>query len=159
MKRVHNFGAGPATLPVAVLEEASRGVLEIGGSGMSILEVSHRSKVYEAIHFDARDRLLKAMGLDATEYAALFLGGGASQQFAMLPMNPRLRNTARSSRNRGVISRSMVGSGRERPTRYVDDADVAIPAMASANPPSGPNATTAKSVISGRGNITTAATG
>jgi len=87
MKRVHNFGAGPATLPVAVLEEASRGVLEIGGSGMSVLEVSHRSKVYEAIHFDARDRLLKAMGLDAAEYGALFLGGGASQQFAMLPMN------------------------------------------------------------------------
>lgn len=87
MKRVHNFGAGPATLPVAVLEEASRAVLEIGGSGMSILEVSHRSKVYEAIHFDARDRLLKSLGLDAAEYAALFLGGGASMQFAMLPMN------------------------------------------------------------------------
>lgn len=54
---------------------------------MSILEVSHRSKVYEAIHLDARDRLLKAMGLDASEYGALFLGGGASLQFAMLPMN------------------------------------------------------------------------
>jgi phosphoserine aminotransferase len=87
MKRVHNFGAGPATLPVPVLEEASRGVLEIGGSGMSILEVSHRSKVYEAVHFDARDRLLAALGLDPSEYAALFLGGGASLQFAMLPMN------------------------------------------------------------------------
>jgi len=87
MKRVFNFGAGPATLPVSVLEEASRGILEVGGSGMSVLEVSHRSKVYEAIHFDARDRLLKALGLDASEYGALFLGGGASQQFAMLPMN------------------------------------------------------------------------
>jgi phosphoserine aminotransferase len=70
-----------------VLEEASRGVVEIGGSGMSILEVSHRSKEYEAIHFDARDRMLRALGLDASEYAALFLGGGASLQFAMLPMN------------------------------------------------------------------------
>src|SRR3569623_640373 len=87
MKRVFNFGAGPATLPVSDLEEASRGSLEIGGAGMSVLEVSHRSKVYEAIHFDARDRLLKALGLDASEYGALFLGGGASQQFAMLPMN------------------------------------------------------------------------
>ena len=87
MKRVFNFGAGPATLPVSVLEEASRGILEVGGSGMSVLEVSHRSKVYEAIHFDARDRLLKALGLDASEYGALFVGGGASQQFAMLPMN------------------------------------------------------------------------
>jgi phosphoserine aminotransferase len=87
MKRIFNFGAGPATLPVPVLEEASRGVLEIGGSGMSILEVSHRSKEYEAIHFDARDRLLAALGLDGNEYNALFLGGGASQQFAMLAQN------------------------------------------------------------------------
>src|SRR3954447_13304905 len=54
MKRIFNFGPGPATLPVPVLEEASRGVLEIGGSGMSILEVSHRGKEYEAIHFEAR---------------------------------------------------------------------------------------------------------
>ena len=87
MKRVHNFGAGPATLPVTVLEEASRGVLEISGSGMSILEVSHRGKEYEAIHFDARDRMLRALGLDAAEYGVMFLGGGASLQFAMLPMN------------------------------------------------------------------------
>ena len=86
-KRIHNFGAGPATLPVAVLEEASRGVLEIGNSGMSVLEVSHRSKEYEAIHFDARDRMLRSLGLDAAEYGVLFLGGGASSQFAMLPMN------------------------------------------------------------------------
>lgn len=86
-KRIHNFGAGPATLPETVLEEASRGVLEIGGSGMSVLEVSHRSKEYEAIHFDARDRLLRALGLDASEYGALFMGGGASTQFALLPMN------------------------------------------------------------------------
>jgi phosphoserine aminotransferase len=86
-KRIHNFGPGPATLPVAVLEEASRGVLEIGASGMSVLEVSHRSKEYEAIHFDARDRLLRALGLDATQYGAIFMGGGASTQFALLPMN------------------------------------------------------------------------
>lgn len=87
MKRVFNFSPGPATLPVSVLEEASRGVLEINGSGKSVLEVSHRGKDYEAIHFEARDRLLKLMGLDASEYVALFLGGGASLQFAMLPMN------------------------------------------------------------------------
>src|SRR5581483_827264 len=87
MKRVYNFSPGPATLPVSVLEEASRGVLEIGGSGMSILEVSHRGKEYEAIHFDARDRMLRALGLDAAEYGVMFLGGGASLQFAMLPMN------------------------------------------------------------------------
>jgi phosphoserine aminotransferase len=94
MKRVYNFSPGPATLPVSVLEEASRGVLEIGGSGMSILEVSHRGKEYEAIHADARDRLLRALGLDAAEYGAIFLGGGASLQFAMLPMNLLAGGTA-----------------------------------------------------------------
>src|SRR5690349_17623939 len=87
MKRIYNFSAGPAVLPVPVLEEASRGVLEIAGSGMSLLEVSHRGKEYEAIHFDAQDRLLRVLGLSPDEYTALFLGGGASLQFAMLPMN------------------------------------------------------------------------
>jgi phosphoserine aminotransferase len=87
MKRIYNFSAGPAILPVPVLEEASRGILEIGGSGMSILEVSHRGKDYEAIHFEARERLLRVLGLSADAYTVLFLGGGASLQFAMLPMN------------------------------------------------------------------------
>jgi phosphoserine aminotransferase len=87
MHRIYNFSAGPAILPVEVLEGASRGILEIGGSGMSILEVSHRGKEYEAIHFDAKERLLRVLGLDPEVYTALFLGGGASLQFAMLPMN------------------------------------------------------------------------
>jgi Phosphoserine aminotransferase len=87
MKRIYNFSAGPAILPVPVLEEASRGVLEIGGSGMSILEVSHRGKEYEAIHFETKERLLRTLGLSPDEYDALFLGGGASLQFAMVPMN------------------------------------------------------------------------
>lgn len=86
VKRTHNFGAGPAVLPVPVLEEASRGVLEIGGSGMSILEVSHRGKLYEAIHAEAKERTLRVLGIASSEYAALFLGGGASLQFAMVPM-------------------------------------------------------------------------
>ncbi len=87
MKRIYNFSAGPATLPPSVLEEAGRGVQEIASSGMSVLEISHRSKLYESIHFGARDRLLKLMGLDSSQYTVLFVGGGASLQFAMLPMN------------------------------------------------------------------------
>lgn len=87
MKRIYNFSAGPAILPVEVLQEASQGILEINGSGMSILEVSHRGKDYESIHFDAKERLLRVLGLSGDEYTALFLGGGASLQFAMLPMN------------------------------------------------------------------------
>src|SRR5579862_5067465 len=87
MNRIYNFSAGPAILPESVLEEASRGVLEIGGSGMSILEVSHRGKEYDAIHFEAQAGLLRMLGLSQDEYTVLFLGGGASLQFAMAPMN------------------------------------------------------------------------
>ena len=87
MNRIYNFSAGPAILPESVLEEASRGVLEINGSGMSILEVSHRGKDYETIHAATRERLLRVMGLSSDIYTALFIGGGASMQFAMLPMN------------------------------------------------------------------------
>ncbi len=87
MKRIYNFSAGPAILPVEVLEEASQGIREIQGSGMSILEVSHRGRQYEQIHFDAKERLLRVLGLAPEVYTALFLGGGASLQFAMLPMN------------------------------------------------------------------------
>ena len=85
--RIYNFSAGPAILPESVLEEAAAGVREINGSGMSLLEVSHRGKDYEAIHADAEARLLRVLGLDPEEYATLFMQGGASQQFAMVPQN------------------------------------------------------------------------
>lgn len=87
MERIYNFSAGPAMLPLAVLEEASKGVLEIQNSGMSILEVSHRGKHYEAIHHDTIQRVLSVLNLSPDEFDVLFLGGGASLQFAMLPMN------------------------------------------------------------------------
>jgi len=85
--RTYNFSAGPAILPEPVLEEAAQGVREINGSGMSLLEVSHRGKDYEAIHMDAETRLLRILGLNPEEYTTLFLQGGASLQFAMLPQN------------------------------------------------------------------------
>lgn len=87
MKRIYNFSAGPATMPVSVLETASKAVLEFNGSGMSILELSHRGKHYESMHQETRQLLLKTMGLKPEDYTVLFFGGGASQQFAMLPMN------------------------------------------------------------------------
>jgi phosphoserine aminotransferase len=86
-QRVYNFSAGPAILPVPVLEEASRGVLEINNSGMSVLEVSHRGPQYEAIHFDCQNRILNLLGLKKEDYTVLFLGGGASTQFLTIPMN------------------------------------------------------------------------
>ena len=85
--RILNFSAGPAILPESVLAEAAEGVREINGSGMSLLEVSHRGKDYEAIHADAESRLLKTLSLDPEEYVTLFFQGGASQQFAMLAQN------------------------------------------------------------------------
>ncbi len=85
--RIYNFSAGPATLPETVLEEAAQGVREIADSGMSILEVSHRGPQYEAIHADAQQRLLRVLGLSEGDYVPLFLQGGASGQFAMVPQN------------------------------------------------------------------------
>lgn len=86
-KRIYNFSAGPAILPVSVLEEASKAVLEIADSGMGVLELSHRGKIYEAIHQEARANCLKVMGLDPAEYTVIFMGGGASTQSAVVPMN------------------------------------------------------------------------
>jgi phosphoserine aminotransferase len=87
MKRIYNFSAGPATLPLPVLEEASKAVLEIADSGMSVLELSHRGKIYETLHQEARANCLKVMGLSPEDYTVVFMGGGASTQSAVIPMN------------------------------------------------------------------------
>jgi len=86
MSRVHNFNAGPAALPLPVLERAQREMVEFEGSGMSLLEHSHRGKVYEAVHNQAIALLRELVGI-GDEYEILFLQGGASLQFAMLAMN------------------------------------------------------------------------
>ena len=86
MARIFNFNPGPAVLPVEVLQEAQAELLEYKGSGMSILEASHRGKEYEAVHAEAASNIRSLLGLP-DEYAVLFLQGGASMQFAMVPMN------------------------------------------------------------------------
>jgi phosphoserine aminotransferase len=86
MSRVYNFGAGPAVLPVEVLEEARQEMLDFKGSGMSIMEHSHRGKEYTAVHEEAVANLHKLLNI-GDDYAVLFLQGGASTQFAMVPMN------------------------------------------------------------------------
>jgi phosphoserine aminotransferase len=86
MARVINFNPGPAALPLGALERAQRELLEIGGSGMSVMEHSHRGKLYEAIH-DEAIALLKELMAIPDNYDVLFLQGGASQQFAVVPMN------------------------------------------------------------------------
>jgi phosphoserine aminotransferase len=87
MNRVYNFSAGPAVLPVSVLEEAADAVREFDGSGMSLLELSHRGKHYDPIHAEALGGVLDVLGLSKDEFAVALLGGGASLQFAMVPMN------------------------------------------------------------------------
>ena len=86
MSRVYNFSAGPSCLPESVLQEAAAEMLDYKGSGQSVMEMSHRSKNYEPIIQDAEARIRKLMNIPDT-YAVLFLQGGASTQFAMIPMN------------------------------------------------------------------------
>ena len=87
-KRVHNFNPGPAVLPLEVLQQAQAELLDYRGTGMSIMEISHRSKEFEAIVSETQADLRSLLGVPAN-YKILFLQGGASLQFAMLPMNFR----------------------------------------------------------------------
>lgn len=86
MSRVYNFSAGPAVLPEEVLKEAAEEMLDYKGCGMSVMEMSHRSKMFETIINEAEADLRELMGIP-DNYKVLFLQGGASQQFAMVPMN------------------------------------------------------------------------
>ena len=86
MSRVYNFSAGPAVLPEEVLKEAADEMLDYQGSGQSVMEMSHRSKVYDNIIKEAEQDLRDLMNIP-DNYKVLFLQGGASQQFAMIPMN------------------------------------------------------------------------
>ncbi|AKU89880.1 Phosphoserine aminotransferase [Vulgatibacter incomptus] len=86
MSRKHNFNAGPSTLPLAALEKAAANLVDHEGLGLSVLEMSHRSKDFEAILAHAKETLAGLLSLPA-DYDVLFLQGGASQQFAMVPMN------------------------------------------------------------------------
>ncbi|MGC4019565.1 MAG: 3-phosphoserine/phosphohydroxythreonine transaminase [Muricomes sp.] len=86
MGRVYNFSAGPAVLPEEVLKAAAEEMLDYNGTGMSVMEMSHRSKAYEEIIETAEADLRELMNIP-DNYKVLFLQGGASQQFAMIPMN------------------------------------------------------------------------
>ena len=86
MARVYNFSAGPSMLPEAVLTKAAAEMLDYEGSGQSVMEMSHRSKVYQSI-IDTAEALLREIMNIPDNYKVLFLQGGASSQFAMVPMN------------------------------------------------------------------------
>src|SRR5919206_1052279 len=85
-ERIFNFSAGPAVLPVPVLEEAQRDLLSLPGVGMSVMEISHRSKTFDEIIAGAESGLRELLRIP-DNYRILFLQGGASLQFSMVPMN------------------------------------------------------------------------
>jgi len=86
MSRVYNFSAGPAVLPLEVLQQAQAELVDYQGGGMSLLEATHRGKAYDAVHSEAQANLRELMNIP-DDYAVLFLQGGASLQFGMVPMN------------------------------------------------------------------------
>lgn len=86
MKRAYNFNAGPSALPLEVLKKAQEELVDFQNTGMSLMELSHRSKEYDAVHAEAEQLLRELMDIPEN-YEVLFLQGGASLQFAMIPMN------------------------------------------------------------------------
>lgn len=91
MSRIYNFSAGPSMLPVGVLERAAADMLDYAGSGMSVMEMSHRSKVFDKIIKETETKLREIMNIP-DNYKVLFLQGGATLQFAMVPLNLLVKN-------------------------------------------------------------------
>ena len=86
MSRAHNFSAGPAVLPLSVIEQLADALPNFKGSGLGLMELSHRSPLFDAVHRGAEERLRRVMGIP-DEYSVLFLQGGASLQFHMTALN------------------------------------------------------------------------
>ncbi len=114
MDRVYNFSAGPSMLPLAVLEQAANEMTNYGGSGMSVMEMSHRSKAYDAIIREAFDTFRRVMRVP-DNYKILFLQGGASTQFAAVPLN--LMKTGKADY---IVSGEFSGKAYKEAKKYGD---------------------------------------
>jgi len=110
MSRIYNFSAGPAVLPEEVLREAAEEMLDYNGAGMSVMEMSHRSKAFEKIIGDA-EKVLRDLLKIPDNYRVLFLQGGASQQFAMIPMN-LMKNRVADHINTGQWAKKAISEGK-----------------------------------------------
>ena len=110
MSRVYNFSAGPAVLPEEVLKEAAAEMLDFQGTGMSVMEMSHRSKAFEGIIQNAEKTLRELMNIP-DNYKVLFLQGGASQQFAMIPMN-LMKNKVADHISTGQWAKKAISEGK-----------------------------------------------
>lgn len=104
MERVYNFAAGPSMLPLSVLEEAQKELVNYKGTGMSVMEMSHRSKPYQAIIDNTEATLRRIMNI-SDDYAVLFLQGGASLQFSMIPMNLMAQGETAAYAETGVFAK------------------------------------------------------
>ena len=112
MERVYNFSAGPSMLPVSVLEKAAAEMLNYQGSGMSVMEMSHRSSAYLPIIENAEKLIRKLMNVPEN-YKVLFLQGGASTQFAMIPMNLGLKHHKAAYINTGVWAKKAISEAKK----------------------------------------------
>jgi phosphoserine aminotransferase len=109
---IYNFSAGPAVLPKAVLQQAQAELLDWHGSGMSVMEMSHRGKEYMGIHAQAEADLRELMGIPAN-YKVLFLQGGAHLQFSMIPLNLLRGKTSVDYVNTGEWSKKAIGEAKK----------------------------------------------
>ena len=110
--RVFNFAAGPSTLPLEVLKQAQAELLDYNNSGMSICEMSHRSKTFMAVNDEANALLRELMGI-SDDYAVLFVQGGASQQFASVPLNLMVNKKADY-----IVTGNFAGKAQEEGMKY-----------------------------------------
>lgn len=111
MSRIYNFSAGPSMLPEKVLAKAASEMLDYNGTGMSVMEMSHRTKTYESIIENAESLLRKLMNIP-DNYSVMFLQGGASGQFAMIPMNLMTRNKKADFINTGTWSKKAMNEAK-----------------------------------------------
>ncbi len=111
MERVYNFSAGPSTLPVKVLEQVQADLVSYKDAGMSVMEMSHRSPVYEQIITEAKADLIELLNIP-DNYEVLFLQGGASTQFAMIPMNIGVKGKAQFI-NTGAWSKKAIAEAKK----------------------------------------------
>ncbi|UCF12118.1 MAG: 3-phosphoserine/phosphohydroxythreonine transaminase [Thermoplasmatales archaeon] len=109
-KRVYNFYAGPATLPLPALKKAQEELLDFQGTGMSLMEISHRSKEYAKMHSEASSLIKELMNLP-NDYKILWLQGGASSQFYMIPLNLQQKGKSMEYVNTGVWSKKAIKEG------------------------------------------------
>ncbi|UCB59512.1 MAG: 3-phosphoserine/phosphohydroxythreonine transaminase [Thermoplasmatales archaeon] len=106
-KRVYNFYAGPATLPLQVLKKAQEQLLDFDNTGISLMEISHRSKQYDLVHKEASNLVRQLMGI-SNEYKIMWLQGGASSQFWMVPLNLKIEGKPMDYVNTGTWSKKAI---------------------------------------------------